>query len=169
MKFETFSRFTEWLIIAEQWPYRSSLLAQLLDDYNVRKCPEEEGKRPLIDIYKENEELLSKPKNWENLCSIDDNPETFELFLKETDLTFELLKTFMKYTINMDFSLKETFSLAFEQDKIKKKEKPVEIERDKIKKEEKPVEIEHDTMKKEEKPVEIEHNTMKKEEITTEL
>ena len=124
--------------MVEQWPYRSSLLIQLHEDYKqkeqIRKeknLPEREESqydavceddKELIEVYKEKKELLSLPPNWEALCSLDYDPEIFELFLEERRyFTFMLLGNFLEFTINLDFSLKETLALALGQARIKEK------------------------------------------------
>ena len=107
--------------MAEQWPYRSSLLMQVQDHYKIKmnngkdQLTHKYKEERLINIYKEKKNLLSLPKNWQDLSSLDENPDIFESFLAKTELTCESLEKFLKFTINIDFSLKETFAMAIAQ------------------------------------------------------
>ena len=120
--------------MVEQWPYRSSLLIQLQEDYKQKQeitgpngeeahvdatC---EDSMTFLEVYRAKKDLLSLPKDWQSLCSLDYDPEIFELFLeKRKDFTFEIISKFLKFTINLDFSLKETLALAIEQARISEK------------------------------------------------
>ena len=118
--------------MVEQWPFRSSLLIQLLRDYinrgnngikeKTQYCVECKDDMSLSTIFRNKEKLrklLSLPPMWKDLCSLDDNPQIFESFLKKKkDLKFGCLRKFLKYMINADFSLQETFALAIAQARI---------------------------------------------------
>ena len=82
-----------------------------------------DDERSLIHVYREKKELLSLPPNWMDLISIDDNPETFEVFLMKKNLSFKLIGSFLQFTINLDLSLKEIFALAIQQARIEKNSK----------------------------------------------
>ena len=142
--FTTFFSLTWWLVMVEQWPYRASLLIQLKEDYKqkeeiqkLKKLSKQEESHydavcqddmKLIDIFKEKKALLSLTENYKSLCSLDYDPEIFELFLEERPyFTFGLLEDFLEFTINLDFSLKETLALSLEQARMKETAKKCQL------------------------------------------
>ena len=111
-------KLTWWVVLAELWPYRLSMLVSLLRNKQTDKSCERSDERKLHEVYKENTHVLKSPSDWTSLITLDLEETNFEILLKKYDILVDNVEDFLPYTINLDFSISETFSLAMIQQKI---------------------------------------------------
>ena len=106
-------KLTWWIVMAELWPYRLSLLIHLIKNSKSRMNLE-----PLYNIYIKNTQLLKSPNEWKSLITLDLDVHNFEFIMKNYEFVVRDAKDDLTYTINLDFSIRETFSLAVSQERI---------------------------------------------------
>ncbi|XP_076810763.1 uncharacterized protein LOC143453352 isoform X2 [Clavelina lepadiformis] len=108
-----------WVILADQWPYRTSYLLQVIEDADQRTAAGRRSQQiidstPLIDIYMTVCHELTSSDSSCSLLSLDGDPDilySYLVNLKEKNrLNKSRVKELFKYTVNLDYSLKQDIS-----------------------------------------------------------
>ncbi|CAH1256141.1 NKPD1 [Branchiostoma lanceolatum] len=141
----THEKFSRWMLLVEQWPYRMSWIIQYVEDLDQKRElererrgaseedilrqnveEEESRKHKLQDIFVYEVKMeISTHDEWSKLSQLDDDPEMFELFLKETSFTVKDMQDLLPYTVNLDHSIQETIGQARAKTDIEGLEAPV--------------------------------------------
>ncbi|XP_015675757.1 NTPase KAP family P-loop domain-containing protein 1-like [Protobothrops mucrosquamatus] len=97
-----------WVVLANQWPCRLSWILQCMEDKQQCQPPNGYEKRLMWAVFVETcSELFSKHKELQNMMALDGDPELFENFLSgDFHFTVEEGNKFLKYTVNLDRSIK---------------------------------------------------------------
>ncbi|CAK8684873.1 unnamed protein product [Clavelina lepadiformis] len=108
-----------WVILADQWPYRTSYLLQVIEDADQRTAAGRRSQQivdstPLADIYMTVCNELTSSDSSCSLLSLDGDPDilySYLVNLKEKNrLNKSRVKELLKYTVNLDYSLKQDIS-----------------------------------------------------------
>jgi len=107
-----------WIILTDQWPYRISFILQIIEDADQRYLAGKKDQAihedmPLFEIYRKHVvPLLHKFKAGQeevSLMSLDHDPDILFSFLLDLQkrLTKRTVKPLMKFTVNLDQSLRQ--------------------------------------------------------------
>ncbi|KAI8487489.1 KAP P-loop domain [Branchiostoma belcheri] len=107
-----------WVVLVEQWPYRTSWVLQFVEDCQQKdrikqRCLQETGKDEINTINNDTKlaDVFQKLKpemnvdDFRRLNNLDGDPEMFELLLGESKFTVKDMSNLLPCTINLDYSI----------------------------------------------------------------
>ncbi|XP_078667247.1 kinase D-interacting substrate of 220 kDa B-like [Branchiostoma floridae x Branchiostoma belcheri] len=107
-----------WVVLVEQWPYRTSWVLQYVEDCQQKdrikqRCLQETGKDEINTINNDTKlaDVFQKLKpemnvdDFRRLNNLDGDPEMFELLLGESKFTVKDMSNLLPCTINLDYSI----------------------------------------------------------------
>uniref|UniRef100_A0A6I8PVR8 NTPase KAP family P-loop domain containing 1 n=1 Tax=Xenopus tropicalis TaxID=8364 RepID=A0A6I8PVR8_XENTR len=121
-----------WVVLCNQWPCRLSWILQCLEDEEQRNSKESFCSCLLWDVFKKNsKELFSLKTGLKNLLDLDEDPEIFQKFLSQDfPFTAEESRRLMRFTVNLDFSMKNKMGLLRGINNLQNDWKELEVRKD---------------------------------------
>lgn len=97
-----------WVVLANQWPCRLSWILQCMEDRIQIRPTNEFEMKSLWQVFLENcKELHSFHEELRSILALDGDPELFEKFLScDFPFTVQEGKKYLKYTVNLDHSIR---------------------------------------------------------------
>ncbi|XP_039260381.2 uncharacterized protein LOC120336713 [Styela clava] len=109
-----------WIVLADQWPYRTSYILQVIEDADQRgSAGIEQEKIPddwtIFEIFQN--KVQNEYEKGESLLSLDGDPDIFYSYIQllgDCGFTKSRIQRLERYTVNLDYSLRHT--IAFYRD-----------------------------------------------------